>query len=878
LAITCGTFGSNNFGMAWTACQDAAVDDTDQVDRYLQHLGLTELRLEHFIERVLSAGTDEQRRWQLRQFWDAFGRMQPLITAENREDWERYLSLAEEWAIRFADVVPPNVRFQLLQQRFAWMEQQYYDRWRWRGDAKSLARWPLELLRLATDIREARAELNRQRDPLIELNEIKNESMAATAGAQRQISQLIYWEAWLAYFRATSVAEESAEQTRAAISSFRELLDLPPGQKLIELPKNWFDLRTEPWHWRAVLGLGLACRAAGQDLEAEWCFQQLELVDRAGDAALSATYWNLCSFMWAARYPEAMQFLNRHLDAQRPLSERLTWWLACLRGARLSVSQDIEVTRRLVDVGLLGLIRDEQKVWLVREWTDLATLPAALEGSFIGRWAQVIVAMQAAETSGDIAAWQDCQRRFRELEPSIDRQLTRDDQWLFRSQRALCLYQVKLWPEAVAQAEQACAGWITSRADRAAAMAWLAAQAQLSQIAQQPQAVAVARQALLRLQQNFPETAFAARAELELWRLDRVHNTENQPDVAPLPAAVYSPQHPAYAEALVLRATDLHRRALALQQRLVDGASEPNAAAARNAQTDLAEQWEQLHRESLSQTGRLSSGQQLRIEVLRIDTALRWKASMKSPTALTDSGTSPFVWWNHSGAWRDMANRLVELRRRLPPQSAAMCDCRYYEWILAEKNADEPASEEHRLWLLQFGQDTEFYGAALAQQADKLFGLWQADPANPEVLQQAVGAHNELRSWLENRQTNQSREQLARVDRRLADWAERSGKWDTAEQIYERLLPQFPDDMSLLMRAGRVKIELRQWPSALSLWRRVVSGAIPGSAEWLEAKWSIVICLRPSECEQARAIWQQTIDLYPDMPEPWLTKFRDLQW
>lgn len=863
-------------GLAWfgwlgcidsvRGCQSAS-DESSVVDRYLERLALDEMRLEYLLQQISGAADAESRQRWLRRFGECLTAAAPEINQQNCQDWRRYLESAEEFSLRYPESTWPELRHHILRLRFTWAEQQFFDRWRWQSDAQSVARWPLELMRLATDVRDARAALNRSRDPMVGTESTLLPTAAAgNAVAQQQIAQLIYWEAWLHFFRAVTIDAERESQALDAVAAFRELLDLPSGQTLRELPRDWLDLRSEPWQFRAVLGMALASRQLGRDEDADWCFEQLAVVDGFGQSPLSATYWNLCSYLWAGRIAPAIQFLNLNLDQQRSSSERLTWWLACLHEAQLKTQNDSAQIQRLLSVGLMGLIRDGHESLLANEWQGLAGFATTMADELIWKWAAAVVASRQAEKSGALEAWQQADAMFRAIDAQSRDQLSRDDQALLCVHWARALYQTQQWTASAEQAGKAYAHFLVTQPDRAAALGWLIAQCRLAIAAQQPLAITEARQALLRLQQDCPDSPYARKAELELLRLDQsLSTTEDR--YSQLDA--WQPDHPAYPEALLLRVAETHRRALAH----IEIPMENRNAAWEDQFNLLDRRLDGLQREVLTQRQQLSALQALKLEVYFLDIAERWTDSLAS-----GSFAAPRSWWNQMGQWESATERLATLRRELPPQSPAVSESRYYEWLLAERMSDEVAIREHSQWLLENAQQTEFYGAALSHRANQDYERWKTQPDNSPWQREALESHQTLREWLLAHRTPQNNLRLSTIERRMADWLERLEQWAQADLIYEALRAQSPDEAPLLVRAVRVKMKLQQWPEALQLWRRLVGGTVPGTPEWLEAKWGVIRCLQVVDPVQARAVWQQTLDLHPEMPEPWRSQFRDWKW
>jgi hypothetical protein len=95
--------------------------------------------------------------------------------------------------------------------------------------------------------------------------------------------------------------------------------------------------------------------------------------------------------------------------------------------------------------------------------------------------------------------------------------------------------------------------------------------------------------------------------------------------------------------------------------------------------------------------------------------------------------------------------------------------------------------------------------------------------------------------------------------------------------LYKRLLDAKPDNAAFLRAVGRLAAAFDEPALALECWRTVSAGTAAGSDGWFEAKYHQIDILVTLDSTQARAVFEQTRALYPDLGgEAWQARFAEL--
>ncbi len=97
-----------------------------------------------------------------------------------------------------------------------------------------------------------------------------------------------------------------------------------------------------------------------------------------------------------------------------------------------------------------------------------------------------------------------------------------------------------------------------------------------------------------------------------------------------------------------------------------------------------------------------------------------------------------------------------------------------------------------------------------------------------------------------------------------------------ARPFAEMLVRVSPDNKSAVKTAADVLLANHEHRSALELYRRLSSGAAVGSDDWLEAKLGAVRCLAVLNPESAKDVYEQVLDLVPQLNSTWRSAFESI--
>ncbi|MEQ1902995.1 MAG: hypothetical protein ABL888_02260 [Pirellulaceae bacterium] len=97
-----------------------------------------------------------------------------------------------------------------------------------------------------------------------------------------------------------------------------------------------------------------------------------------------------------------------------------------------------------------------------------------------------------------------------------------------------------------------------------------------------------------------------------------------------------------------------------------------------------------------------------------------------------------------------------------------------------------------------------------------------------------------------------------------------------AKSIVQQLLRVARDDRMVLKTAGEVFSAVGDLNGALEVYRALASGVPIGSEDWLIAKLGVVRCLRLENRAAAQEVYQQVLELSPNLPDEWKLRFDSL--
>jgi hypothetical protein len=108
-------------------------------------------------------------------------------------------------------------------------------------------------------------------------------------------------------------------------------------------------------------------------------------------------------------------------------------------------------------------------------------------------------------------------------------------------------------------------------------------------------------------------------------------------------------------------------------------------------------------------------------------------------------------------------------------------------------------------------------------------------------------------------------------------YASQLERYDVASQRLGQIVAAFPRDKVYLRRAGLASYRAGNYAQALEPWRTLLHGLPKGTDAWYEAKYYQLSCLFQVDPRKARDALGQFKLLYPNPPEAWEDRFRQLE-
>ena len=150
----------------------------------------------------------------------------------------------------------------------------------------------------------------------------------------------------------------------------------------------------------------------------------------------------------------------------------------------------------------------------------------------------------------------------------------------------------------------------------------------------------------------------------------------------------------------------------------------------------------------------------------------------------------------------------------------------------------------------------------------------QSDPA---TLSQSLTVFRRLVKVLGSAPGVLSESKNAQVAmRRLAELELLDGNAEAADLIFESLTEYFPQQQQYIYGRAKSATALKDYATALPLWKKLAANANAGTDLWYESKYQMIACLLPTDPRAAAQIYRQTIRLSPELPPEWRLPFLEL--
>lgn len=234
-----------------------------------------------------------------------------------------------------------------------------------------------------------------------------------------------------------------------------------------------------------------------------------------------------------------------------------------------------------------------------------------------------------------------------------------------------------------------------------------------------------------------------------------------------------------------------------------------------------------------------------------------------------------------SERWSEGEKRILYLVSRLPPGSPGIDDALATVITSALQRNDRRAAFHFANQLLACHPRPdleEVARVAIAQELeDRLVDRTKDSEEFQRLADQLLENYQRLLARFEESQIKQ-RGNLQVALLRVTTLLKEQNRVADAKSYAEMLIRVSPDNKAAVKTTAEVLLANQDHRSALELYRRLSSGAAVGSDEWLEAKLGAVRCLAVLNPELAKDVYEQVLDLVPQLNSTWRSAFESIDF
>ena len=807
--------GDCRLATAQDSTQDSAV-----VEEYLNRLELDSILIEHLQRQLDGTAVRSEKVVIARQLAGLYSKT--VFSETNPFNVESHLERINELATQFPEVDSPELKMTLLHSEYAGVEKEMIA---WLTSSRS----PSE----RTDLRTELLDLGRRTK--IELNRLENSILEGSNSQLFLRASYIY--GWICYYRGLVETEERVTWMKRADESFRDFLELETTRPVSQFSAQWFNLQS-PWHARAMVGMGMALRALGEDEESKFCFKILESVEADANVRRNLDVWRLSSYLYLQQMDQAFAFLRRRAASSRADDQKRTrLWVAAIDAAS-SASRGKGSKRRVqfLRFGLHGLLAD-MNAPVLREVVEQNELNLAGE-DFLLAWCRGYLDFYRAEQTRDEDDYLSAKRELNWALKSANSEVDKVDMAKCRFLLGWIDFQLNEFESASQLFQQAIPELVERNVALASEAQWLTVRSMQILAKDDPRYANEAFNAMDVLVRSFPDSKYVRRVEFEKLLME----------ISKFPPA----------EAI--------RRLQNIQ------ADDPNHVEAVFQRLKLQHRVWQENQKQDSPRLRLSLDQLLEAELVFHQLqpspphGQRIKAALLSVDALIRSGEP------QAAAKRiAVAEELVQ--QHLAPTSSLSAELHYEYFRLARSEGSLPGMKQQADWFYGKMRDSSYSQAVLVALTQD---LQQAREASPESFDFSVlvESYERLVNLLGSSRAQLIASKNARVaSLRLLEVYYETQQYEKAGTLAAKLLEAFPNRRDCLLWTARVKTKREDLEAALGYWRTLVKAVEPGSDDWFEAKLGVIECLAAEDVDAAGAVLKQTLSLTGDIPSQWQDRF-----
>ncbi len=843
----------------------------DPLERYLLRFGLEDLLIRQ-MEGILGQEQDPGQRRQLaRRLLQLYDRH----SESGGPGLESAAATRDALATEFPDLIDDATRLSIA--LGTWQRARAgLDRWIWNGNQD---RSPTEIHQQFADLvdraealvaRTAAAPQSEQdmvpdeSDPGLVLGNDRRPEIPPT-GPERLSArsplalQAEFLLAWSLYDRALSdqVPESRKADLQRASQIFNRLLRVPAETELTELRPSWFALESQ-WLCRILIGLGMVSHALGDRLTGDYCFA---LLGELRVPPQIRQYQRTCRFQSLFQAGQ----IRSAADLAEDLAEN-----------DLAATTDTSLWRVVAMAGLggrvaAGLPADYDRMSL----TGLGELVKQQDWASIDRLFDEFD--RAVTGEGFLASWLEGYRQLHgvagkpgNLDLAMERLaaaveqgrgnnpgLTAEQQFSLRARCryhfGFALYRDHQFEAAADQFHQATTVLDYSDPATAEHSLWMQCQSLEKLSSRNSLRRSSLRAALDEFQSRYPRSGRIGDARF----LQMLVQLDGQGPAAAMKALhAIPPDHSSYSRALF----ELCR--LAHQQW---------------AQAELSGDRQSLAGEVIKAADRFRLAADARGD-LEANESQHVRVCLLAADVLIH-GNPP-----DPAAAREWLDRCGDGPSRTAGHPQLLSDWYYLDLAVAGAQGLAPHEPSAARWLAdhaftaaQRRAGLMYLAESMERRAEEPGGLASSAAHRDDAVRQAIELYQQVLATDSGATPSLTVPDLVRARARLAQWQLETGQVAAAHEHFAELVRMDPQRIDWLRGLAGTAMAQQNWNEAAGIWQRIAGGSPAGNEQWLEAKYNLLTCLLELQSPQAGPVWQQAVLLVPEMPEPWSSRFDQLQ-
>ncbi len=825
--------------------------DEQRVEQFLTRLGLVDLQILQLEQSLARSPSSQEKQQTARRLADLYAE-RLIAMSDDKPRYDETVGRIMNLLSAVPEANTTALQVMLLQADYnraeslisTWISEPQEAAAR--GEAQQiLTRITPQLVEHQRVLKEQVAELAKQLEGLPEGDELQSKEQESRR-VQNVAARATYFAAWANYYLGlVNTAAIKAEPYVQARDIFLHLMGFEEGLPE-ELEPEWLGLESI-WRARSMIGLGLSEAACGNLDASQRCFAALQHPSVPVEIQDQAPYWQVRALLNAGEYARADAFARPRVESFQPppTQGKVSLCVALFRaGFSPPAPADGSPQRALGNLGLVGLARLGQ-LHAINTLLEKFQVVPSKDAGFVLLWATGQQQFAQAEKSHATTDYETALATLQRALQTPEVNTLAGPAARCRYTLGWCFYRLERGEEAAREFVNAFPALHESKDPLAVETAWMAMAAYLQLAADQPRFVTLATDALKRLEQHYPEHAYAQRGRYELNKL--LEKTDPQRMVQQLSAvASTDPQYPLARYDLCLL---LHR--MWSQQK-----DNPSAGL---AQLEALRAAAEVYLQQV--TTNTDAMRKLTVSLLAADAALHQQPPQREIAHAMLTAAGP-----HAAQLPETNPRVLEYHFRLLEVAAA--------------EGNSAARQQQAQWLVEHARGSAYEQPALVIMANALDqDIREAAGDGVAALnQQAYDLYRRLLDVLTTSDQSLAGSKNAQIAAsRLSHYAQQTGQAAEAARILEQLLQVAPRDRRYLQRAATAHALAGQHDLALKHWRTLLSGLASGSEDWYEAKYHQLQSLSQIDKDQARKVFEQLQLLHPDLGgERWQGKFTEL--